>query len=80
MPAPTVVVLKPHDVVLAQVAAGLHLDDLQRHLAGILQPVGRTLRDVRGLVLGQNILCVVDCDTGCAFDDDPVIRTVVVLL
>ena len=39
MPAPTVVVLKPHDVVLAQVAAGLHLDDLQRHLAEILPPM-----------------------------------------
>jgi hypothetical protein len=36
---PSVGVLEAHDVVLAQVAARLHLDDLQRHLARVGQAV-----------------------------------------
>jgi cellulose synthase (UDP-forming) len=46
-------VLEPDDVVLAQVAARLHLDHLQLHLAGVVQPVHLADRDVGRLVLAQ---------------------------
>src|SRR5256714_1916830 len=39
-------VLDSHDVVLAEVGSGLHLDDLQRHLAGVLEAVQLADRDV----------------------------------
>ena len=39
-----------NDVVLAQVVPGLHLDELERSRARVLQPVSRARRDVRRLV------------------------------
>ena len=36
-----VVILEADDVILAQIGAGLHLDHLEGHYAGILQPVDR---------------------------------------
>jgi hypothetical protein len=42
-----IVVLDAHDVVLAEIAAGLHLDQLQVDLARIFQPVPGTARNVR---------------------------------
>ena len=51
--ASSIAILEPHDVVLPEIAARLHLDQVQRHLAGILEPVLRADRDVRRLVLGQ---------------------------
>jgi hypothetical protein len=38
-PVPPVHVLKPHNVILAQIAARLHLEHFQRHLAGISLPI-----------------------------------------
>src|SRR5690606_34728776 len=49
----TVDVVQPHDVVLAEVAAGLHLDQLQRHLARVAQAVHAAERDVGALVLAE---------------------------
>ena len=34
-----IIVLDPHDVVLAEIAAGLHLDQFQIDLAGIFEPM-----------------------------------------
>ncbi len=47
----TVTVFKAHDVVFAQVRAGLHFDQLQRHLARVGQRVLDAQRDVSGLIL-----------------------------
>ena len=41
-----VIVLDADDVVLAEIAAGLHLDQLEHDLARIFQPVHRAHRDV----------------------------------
>src|SRR5206468_11289829 len=41
--------MKSHDVVLAEVRAILHLDDLQRLGTGVLQPVAGLLRDAGAL-------------------------------
>jgi hypothetical protein len=35
-----VIILDADDIVLAEIAAGLDLDQLQQNLAGIFQPVG----------------------------------------
>ena len=38
---PSIDIFVADDVVLAQIAAGLHLDQHHRHLAGVLHPVFR---------------------------------------
>src|SRR5215472_4966905 len=50
-PLASIDVLEAHDVVLAQVRAGLHLDDLERDHARVLDPVLHAYRDVGRLVL-----------------------------
>ena len=49
--APLVDVVDADDVVLAEIAAGLHLDQFQRDLAPVGEPVNRADRDVDRLVL-----------------------------
>ena len=51
--ASAVVVFKPNDIVLTQVATRLHLDDLEWHGAGVGETVGFAQRDVGGLIFGQ---------------------------
>ena len=65
---PPVPVLQAHDVVLAQVAAHLHLDQLQRNAARVLQRVHCAYWQVDRLVLGQQPLLAVQRDAGRALD------------
>src|SRR6202007_2523580 len=76
----TVVVLDADDVVLAEIAAGLHLDQLQHDLAGIVQPVHRAHRDINRLVLVHGLDVVIDGDARRAAHHDPVLGAMVVLL
>ena len=46
-------VFQAHDVVFAQVAAGLDFDHFQFHLAGVMQAVDLADGDVGGLVFGE---------------------------
>ena len=78
--AALVAVLEAHDVVLAEVAARLHLDELERQLARVLQPVLRPDRDVRRFVLRQEELVLAARDPRRAGDHDPVLGAVVVHL
>ncbi len=73
-------VFEADDVVFAQVATGLHFDQLQRYLAGVGQAVHGGHRQVGGLVLGQQEDLVVTGDLGGPGDHDPVLGTVVVHL
>lgn len=43
---PPVSILKAHDIVLAEVAAGLYFDHFERDDAGVFQTVGDAERDV----------------------------------
>ena len=52
---PSVDVFVADDVVLAQIAAGLHLDQHHRHLAGVLHPVHRAQRDIDRLVFADQL-------------------------
>src|SRR5947209_412173 len=68
---PAVVILDPDDVVLAEIAAGLDLDQLQVDLAGILQAMRRSDRDEDRFVLVNDLRLLPDDDAGGATDDDP---------
>src|SRR5690349_21809462 len=46
-------VVEAHDVVFAEIAARLHLDDLERHLARVLQAMPHAERNERRFVLAQ---------------------------
>ena len=48
-----IAVLEADDIVLAEIAARLNLDQEERRLAGVLQPVFGADGDVRGLVLRE---------------------------
>src|SRR5262249_37228234 len=55
---PMIDIVQPDDVVLAEIAAGLHLDKLQRDLAGIGKTMNRADRYVDRLVLLDHALRV----------------------
>jgi hypothetical protein len=74
------VIFKTDDVVFAQVAAGLHLDDFQRYGAGVCQAVHFAQRDVCRLVFSQKQHLVAVSNFGSSLDDNPVLGAVVVLL
>ena len=73
-------VFEADDVVLAEVAARLHLDDLERHLARVREAVHLPQRDVRALVLGEQRDLVAVGDLGGPAYDNPVFGSVVMLL
>src|SRR5690349_13939240 len=68
-----VAVFEALDVVLAEIAARLHLDDEERHLARVLEPVPGSDGDVGGLVLVQEQRVVAARDLGAARDHHPVL-------
>ena len=61
---PGVDILVTDDVVLTQIGAALHLDQMQIDLAGVFQPVHGPQRNVDRLVLGQQLHVLVYCDAG----------------
>jgi hypothetical protein len=77
---PPVIVLDADDVILAEIAAGLHLDQLQQDLSGVLEPVHRAHRDIDRLVLVHGLDVVIDGDSRRAAHHDPVLGAMVVLL
>src|SRR5438093_1390655 len=77
---PSVVVCKAHDVVLAEIVAALHLDDVQRHGAGVLQTVRRSLGDARALVDVEIEDALATGDPRGAGRDDPVLAAPVMVL
>src|SRR5687768_8566564 len=68
-----VAVLEAHDVVLAEIRAGLHLDDVQRDLAGILDAVLRAERNVGRLILLEQERLLAARDARSAGDYDPML-------
>src|SRR5258707_6610159 len=68
---PAVSVLEAHDVVLAEIGARLHLDEMKGNFPRILQPVPRAERDIGRLVLVQEDLVVAAQHLGGTRDDHP---------
>jgi hypothetical protein len=77
---PAVMVLKTYDIVLAEVAAGLHLDNMQRDFPDVFEPVNGGERNISRLVLGQDKLLVIAHDLRRPLHDDPVLGAMVMLL
>ena len=77
---PVIDVVDSDDVILAEIAAGLNLDQLHVDLAWIGEPVRRANRQVDRLVLVNERHFVIERDLGGAAHDHPVLGAVVVLL
>src|SRR5215469_11312317 len=75
-----VAILEAHDVVLAEIGARLHLDDLECNGARILDAVLHPDRDVSRLVLLEEKHLLAAGDTRRAGDDDPMLGAVVMQL
>src|SRR3954468_12296337 len=78
--AAAVVVLQAHDVVFTHVVAALHLDQDQLDLARVLQAVAVAGGDIRRLVGVDQALALVVGDLRGAFDDYPVLASMVMHL
>src|SRR5688572_2968216 len=68
------------DIVLSQIRSRLHLDQLERQLAGILQTMFGADRDVDRFVLAHDHAVLAALHDRGAMDHDPVFGAVVVLL
>src|ERR1700758_3166976 len=77
---PTICVLEPHDIVLAQIRARLHLDEFQRDLSQVAQPVGCAEGNIRGLIFAKHDLLVAVGNQGGSPDDNPMFSTMMVHL
>src|ERR1700730_11290883 len=75
-----VIVLDADDVVLAEIAAGLDLDQLQLNLAGVFQSMGGADRDVDRFVLVNDLDQFIAGDMRSASHHDPVFGARVMLL
>src|SRR5271167_1911185 len=73
-------VIDADDIVLAEVAAGLHLDQLEIDLARIGQPVFATNGQIDRLVLVRELDFAIDRHFGRAAHHNPVFGAVIVLL
>src|ERR1700674_5642699 len=70
---PVIVVLEAHDVVLAEIAAGLYLDQFKVDLAGIFEAMPGPVWHVERLVLVQERDVVPDRHPRGAAHDHPVL-------
>src|SRR6516164_293016 len=78
--APAVAVLEADDIVLAEIAPGLHLDQVQRDFARVFEPMRGADRDIGRLILRQHHLLVAAADLGGALDDYPMLGAMMVHL
>src|SRR6266478_7966115 len=77
---PTINVVKPNDVVLAQITADLHLDQLQRNFPRIGEAMDRADRHIDGFIFVDEPYLVADRDLCDAAHHHPMFRAVEVLL
>src|SRR5712672_537240 len=77
---PPEIILDTDDIVVAEIAAGLDLDQLQQNLAGIFQSVDGADRDIDRLVLVHDLDQLVDGHARRAAYHDPVLGAVMMLL
>src|SRR3954464_13171078 len=73
-------VVEAYDVVLAEIAADLYLDQFKPNLAGVGEPVDAPDRDVDGFVFVHAALVGAERHLGRSLDHDPMLGTVEVLL
>lgn len=74
------IVLQAHDVILAEIAARLNLDQMQRNLAGVFQMMDDPQRNEGRLLFRQQHLRAVPRDARRAGNLDPMLGAVMVKL
>src|ERR1017187_8913216 len=72
--AAPVVVVQPHDVILAEVVAVLHFDEDQRILAGVVDPMRPPDGNIDGLTRPDRDHLAVESDGALAGHHEPVLR------
>jgi hypothetical protein len=77
---PSVVVLKPDDVILSKVGASLNLDKDKVAFPDILYPVGDARRYIDCFALGEDDIRTVKRDSRTATNSHPMLRTMSVFL
>ena len=77
---PTVFILNPLDVILAEIITGLHFDQMNVFATRIFQSMQRLNRNVDGFVGINEHFLVADADFGHALDDGPMLTPTVMLL
>ena len=75
-----IIILDANDIVLAEIAPGLNLDQLQQNLARIFQPVDGADRDVDRFVLVDDLNQFVHGNLRGTAHHDPVLGAMVMLL
>ena len=65
-------IVEAHDVVLAEIAADLHLDQFERDLARVGEPMNAPNRDIDGFVLVHAAHVIAERDLGRSLDHDPI--------
>src|SRR6516165_12174294 len=73
-------IVEAHDVVLAEIAADLHLDQFERDLAGIGEPMNAPDRDIDGFVFVHAANVIAEGDLGRSLDHYPMLGAMKVLL
>src|SRR6266446_5580963 len=80
-PLPTAIdVVQPHDIVFAEVASHLHLDQFERNLAGIGKPMNAPNGDIARLVFVHGAHVIANRDLSSPLHDHPMFRAVKVFL
>src|SRR5262245_49098786 len=67
-------IVEAHDVVLAEIAADLHLDQLERDLARIGEPMNAPDRDIDRFVFVHAAHVIAERDLGRSLDHDPMLE------
>jgi hypothetical protein len=73
-------IVETHDVVFAEIGADLHLDQFERDLSGIGEPVRAADRNIDRVVFLHRADLAVDGDLRRALDHDPVLGAMEMLL
>ena len=73
-------IIQPDDIVLAEIAAGLNLDQLEGDLAVVGEAVHGTDRNIDSLILVHDALFLADGDFGGPAHHHPMFRAVPVFL
>ena len=76
----TIDVVEPHDVVLAEIAADLNLDQFERDFSWIGEPMNTTDWNVYRFIFVGYANVLIYSDLRRPFDNNPVFRTVKVFL
>ena len=77
---PAEIVLQPDDVIFSEIISVLDFYEYKGVLSRVIHPVGGHLGDINGLSRGKPDLLPFQCNNPFAFDHDPMLSSLFVLL